>query len=130
MTLGKLIKNIILTFVFIGCFMGMCFMGLEYLYYGEGHATFYGYQITTEHNIDDKTLCHACNTIIIKSAKKYEIHHDTPIAIYDKNSKTYYIYRIISKKDDKFLAVGKCGEIVSIGYKEIVGKIIEHNISF
>lgn len=105
--------------------MGLCFMGLEFLLNGEGYATFYGYQITNSHNDDNSKFRHVGDAIIIKTAEDYEIHHDTPIAIYDENSKLYYIYRVISKSGDKITAVGKCGEIISTTYKEVVGRVIE-----
>ena len=47
------------------------------------------------------------------------------IAIYDENSKLYYIYRVISKSGDKITAVGKYGEIISTTYKEVVGRVLE-----
>lgn len=125
MTLGRLIRNLISVFLVVGIFMGLCFMGLEFLLNGEGYATFYGYQITSSHNDNNDNFCHVGNAVIIKTAKKDEIHHDTPIAIYDENSKLYYIYRVISKSGDKITAVGKCGEIISTTYKEVVGRVLE-----
>lgn len=125
MTYMKLAKSMLsILFVFF-ILIGLGFMGFEYLLYGEGRATFYGYQLSSATSGQDNGLFQIGNYVVIKSTNTYEIHNNTPIALYDKNSQIYYIYRVVSKDGATYTAVDDTGTLITVNYKDIAGRVLE-----
>ena len=125
MTYAKLAKSILsILFVFF-ILIGLGFMGFEYLLYGEGRATFYGYQLSSATSGQDTGLYQIGNFVVIKSPNAYEIHNNTPIALYDKNSKMYYIYRVVCKDGANYTVIDDVGTLITVDYEDIAGRVLE-----
>ena len=94
---------------------------------GGEHFHFLGYKITDNYTNDNSKNYHIGNCIVIESVPEYKIHHDTPIAYYDKEQNLIYIYRVVNKEiNDVYNVADNQGIIRPVNYSNVLGKVVEN----
>lgn len=116
-----LCKLLIIGFVL----MGTLFYAGTAMLKGQEHANFFGYKLTDNYAYDEDEFCHIGSAIIIKSAKDYEIHHDTAVACCSEKDDKIYVYRIVEMTTDgRYMAIDPKGTKIALQFKDIIGKVL------
>ena len=116
-----LLKIFIIGFILIGILLSAGTAMLK----GSAHANFFGYKLTSDYVYDEDGFRHIGDAIVIKTAKDYEIHHDTPVAYCSEKDDRIYIYRIVEiSTDGKYLAIDPNGTKIALQFKDIIGKVL------